>query len=300
MVTVGKAKYPTWSGVESINKLFPHWQTAPLFMYDEPETEAETTAIVKAYERDIFEAFPFPVFRIDVTVGEKDKPNDWGKYKAKALVASYPDGATVLARVDGLLHTEETYKFYGGGTKSKELPIYMLVSGVRQSEKGSSDFLCNTNVLFGVRGKWLEEVPDVVRPYLNGMLKSIAAFNAAAMAPTNHIAEVHPVGDGRSVEWVKSRTHYTLITHGHPANKPEVKERERVTVNQDEELKRMCGNRRGHWRRYKHQRYTYARGQKRWVKATWCGPKEWMDEGGKQIYKILEPSEWKPENEKAA
>jgi hypothetical protein len=68
----------------------------------------------------------------------------------------------------------------------------------------------------------------------------------------------------------------------------------RVAVDRDEEIKRMSHDRRGHWRTYRHTRYTYARGSTRWVKQAWCGPKEWMDAGGKQIYKILEPVNEEP------
>jgi hypothetical protein len=90
------------------------------------------------------------------------------------------------------------------------------------------------------------------------------------------------------VEWIKARTHYTLITHGHPANRKEVAEGERVAGDEKGELIRMAHSRREHWRTYKHERYRFARGQRQLIQATWVGPKEWQDEGGKQIYHILD------------
>jgi len=280
----------SWSASGAMGQLFPKWETSPLFMYDEPESEAETTAIVKAYGNDVFAAFPFPVFRLDVTVGDKTRPNDWGKYKAKALVASFPDGACVLARIDQLMHTDMTYRFYGK-EKDTALPLYMLVSGIRQSAPGSTDFECRSNILCGFKGKWQGPTPPFFRTYVNGFLKSLAAFNLSAMSPTNHIVEVTPNAPGRSVEWIKARTHFTLITHGHPANRAGIAHGARVKSDPDEELVRMAHNRRAHPRTYRHKRYTYARGKTRWVKACWVGPKEWKDEGGRQIYKILEPVE---------
>jgi len=289
-MTKQQGRHPSLSALDSMEKMFPKWETSPLFMYDEPESEAETTAIVKGYTNDVFAAFPFPVFRLDVTVGDKARPTDWGKYKAKALVASYPEGAAVLARIDQLMHTDMTYRFYGK-EKDTALPLYMLVHGIRQNHPGSTDFECNANILCGFKGKWESEPPEFFRSYINGFLKSLAAFNLSAMSPTNHIVEVTPNQPGRSVEWIKARTHFTLISHGHPANSTGVTHGARVASDPDAELTRMAHNRRAHPRTYRHKRYIYARGKTRWVKACWVGPKEWKDEGGRQIYKILEPVE---------
>lgn len=128
---------------------------------------------------------------------------------------------------------------------------------------------------------------------LRNMMRSYVAlfttFARDAMAPTNHIAMVSPNSkEPRSVEWTKARTHYTIITHDHPANKKEVKHSERVTDDQKGELTRMAHNRRAHYKTLRHPRYRFARGQRIFVRATWVGPKEWQDEGGRQIYKILE------------
>src|SRR5262249_24958220 len=129
----------------------------------------------------------------------------------------------------------------------------------------------------------------VMGNYFNGLLKSVAAFNISANSRNNHVAEVKPDQSNRSVEWLKARTHYTLITHGHPANNPDISHGDKVYVDATKELQRMAHNRRAHQRTLRAARFRYARGKTIWVKATWVGPKEWRDEGGKQIYKILEP-----------
>lgn len=125
------------------------------------------------------------------------------------------------------------------------------------------------------------------------LIGSVVAFAVDSMSPNIHMATVQPAEPGRSVQWIKARTHYTLITHGHPANKATVKHGESIASDTSGELTRMAHNRRAHYKTLKHERYKYARGRRIFVKATWVGPKEWKDEGGKQIYKILEPSDWK-------
>lgn len=269
--------------------MFPKWETSPLFLYDEPESESETSAIIAASGSDVFETLPFPVFRIDITVGEKNKPKDWGKYKAKAVCAIWPEGIAVLARVDSLMHNAATYSS-GRFNPDKALPLNMIVTNIKQSRPGSSDFLCDSNVMGGLAGQWFAgSPPDFFRSYINGVLKSLAAFNLSAMSHTNHIARVHPDQPNRSVEWKQARTHYTLITHGHPANNPGVTHGERVVSDPGQELTRIAHNRRAHKRTLRAARFRYARGKTINVKATWVGPKEWKDAGGHQIYRILEP-----------
>ena len=289
--------------VTNLLKIFPGWETAPLFMYDEPSNEAETTAIISGFERtngEIFEHTPFPVWRLDINVGETDKP-EYGRYRAKALCANYPDGLAVLGRADSLLHTKLTYPFRGLSTQKMEdryLPIYMFMHQIRLADHprpDKADFTCSSDACFGIGGCWnirSDNEPmwqKMATNYFNGLLKSIAAFNISANSPSNHVAEVMPDQPGRSVEWKKARTHYTLITHGHPANNTSVSHGSKVAADPTEELTRLAHNRRAHQRTLRAARFRYARGKTIWVKAAWIGPKEWRDEGGKQIYRILEP-----------
>jgi hypothetical protein len=126
--------------------------------------------------------------------------------------------------------------------------------------------------------------------YANAALDSLAAFSLDSMCPAAHVAMVKPDQPGRSVEWTKQRTHYTLIYHGHPASRLQHNgTMPTVRANPDEELTRMAHARRAHFKTLQHPRYRYKRGQRIFVRAAWVGPKEWRDEGSKQIYRILEP-----------
>jgi len=133
--------------------------------------------------------------------------------------------------------------------------------------------------------------PGMLRHLANTISVVLLAFGYDAMLPTNHRAEVVPATEGKSVEWRRQRTHYTLITHGHPANRAEVGSGARVASDRAGELTRMAHNRRAHYRTLKSARFRYARGKRIFVRAAWVGPKEWRDAGGKQIYRILEPVE---------
>jgi hypothetical protein len=128
------------------------------------------------------------------------------------------------------------------------------------------------------------------------LIGGLVAFSDDAMSPNVHLATVEPAtnGEPRSVQWVKARTHYTFISHGHPANKKGVGVGSRVPSDPTKELTRMAHNRRAHYKHLQHPRYRFARGRRIFVRATWVGPKEWRDEGGKQIYRILEPTDWQP------
>jgi hypothetical protein len=295
-------------GEHKMHRCFPKWNTSPLFLYDEPSNEAETAAIITAGSaHNALEHTPFPVFRLAIKVGETGKP-EYGSYKARAVVAKYKESSlAVLGRVDSLLHTKTTYetavKDHGimARAEDKHLPLWMYMYNVQQApyrpdREGWVDFICDADGMFGSGGRWItegsigkENLNSLISNFFNGLLKSIAAFLVSANSPNNHIASVVPNQPHRSVEWLKARTHYTLITHGHPANSALIAHGAKVTVDAHAELKRMAHNRRAHQRTLRAARFRYARGKTIWVKATWVGPKEWQDEGGKQIYKILEP-----------
>lgn len=137
-----------------------------------------------------------------------------------------------------------------------------------------------------------EDDPEkLVQESAVGSTALLGVFVMDAMTPTNHIVVVRPDKNGKSVQWVEQRTHYTLIHHGHPANRKEVTEGQDVNVNTKEEMTRMAHGRRAHKRTLRHERYRYARGKTIFVRATWVGPKEWKEKGSKQIYKILDPVE---------
>jgi hypothetical protein len=109
------------------------------------------------------------------------------------------------------------------------------------------------------------------------------------LAPHNFNVRVTPGNQGKSVEWVQAREHYTLIHRKHPANAKGLQEGSVVKSHSaDEHHQRIAHSRRAHTRLLSASRYTYAKGQRVPVRASWCGPKEWKDTAG-QTYKILIP-----------
>jgi len=144
------------------------------------------------------------------------------------------------------------------------------------------------------RERELDNFKNTMGVILGAMTVSFDAFIASAMSPQVHIATVCPEREHKSVEWRRARTHYTLITHGHPANKTGILAGARVSSDREGELTRMAHNRRAHYRMLRHERYRYARGKRVFVKASWVGPKEWRDEGGRQVYRILEEQHERP------
>jgi hypothetical protein len=271
--------------------VFGNWQKAPLFDYVttyEHERELTKTPQIEALEAV---PMPFNTFRIAVAetaVPWKDGENEigHGTYRTNMVVTKAHDELFIIVEI------KELWDHKTAPAPHMPLPLYMLLGNLRHDPQGTADGAYFYNMSLCVKGEWLpvnETLGQGISQLVTGAIGSVAAFLIDASMPSTHVVEVRPNKQGKSIEWTRSRTHFTLITHGHPANKKEVAEGTRVVVDRDEELKRMSHDRRGHWRTYRHERYTYARGSTRWVKQTWCGPKEWQDEGGRQIYRILDP-----------
>lgn len=206
----------------------------------------------------------------------------------------------VMVRADGLVY----YRLSKLPREYAELEQIMLRCKM-PAEDGSQIVHCLPNdpveISWYRKGQWIpmdesrtkfttwRHITDLKHTVIVGL----TAFAYDAMLPSHYTAEVKPAQEHRSVEWQRARTHYTLITHGHPANKP-MREGARVQSDQEGELHRMAHNRRAHFRTMRHERYRFTRGQRIFVRATWVGPKEWKDEGGRQIYRILEPVDTEP------
>lgn len=270
--------HPHSDKLKQIN--FAGWAVAPLFDYEttwckehtllqEPMTLAQVAQL----------QWPFDTFRLAML--ERDVPFRLGdgetatsEYRSRYVVKKHKNDC-----LDVLIWWRDHVD------KRHDVVMHVFTYNEDGTQKSAAS-LCS-------KGSWdMRRIPnDVVHAMAGSAIASLASFALDCSLPTNHIAEVRPNQPGRSVEWLRARTRHTLITHGHPANKKEVAERERVVVDAQAELQRMSGARRGHWRTYKHDRYRFARGSTRWVKQTWCGPKEWCDAGGKQIYRVLEPVE---------
>lgn len=131
--------------------------------------------------------------------------------------------------------------------------------------------------------------PDSIGP-IGTSAVFIALYHSVMMlcyeylAPHNFVARVIPATQGKSVEWLRAREHYTVIHRHHAANNAVVREGE--TVTDSRHATRLAHSRRAHTKVLNHPRYKFKRGQTIFVRASWVGPKEWKDTAG-QTYQIL-------------
>jgi hypothetical protein len=262
--------------------------TAPLFDYrlDVEHAKEKLSFLVEQLQDEDKQLFPFPFIRAEIkTAGGLGVTDD-----ARLQVICCEDPALIFARCPTWLvwDKEHNRDRIMRAPHHKPPPLVCLVL---IDNRGGY----NPEVFRPDRNGW-ELWPDDLlqreredRDFYRMTMADTLTLMADCMLPGNHVVAVHPAQEHRSVEWIKARTHYTLITHGHPANRPTVGHGTRVQNDAQGELTRMAHNRRAHYRTLRHQRYRFARGQRVLVRAAWVGPKEWKDEGGKQIYKILEP-----------
>jgi len=110
------------------------------------------------------------------------------------------------------------------------------------------------------------------------------------MAPSNHIVSIRPEKQGKSVEWTKSREHYTIIHRSHSANNKKIPMGSTVEQNSGRTITRIAHSRRAHLRILRSPKFKRdANGdfKKLTIQESWVGPKEWRDGSG-QIYKIVD------------
>jgi hypothetical protein len=275
------AVHPESSRVE---KLFAQWQVAPLFDYETTwEKEISLTPHGTAIGEIKVAPWPFETFRLAVT--ERNVPQD--ENNPHTAFDTYKTHLVVRRRADGEMHMLIFWRTLGFSTRDADAMLHVYTYTKSGGESG-----CSASIYAPRRG-WQTNLGNGAEQAVSIMagsaVASFGSFIIDAMIPTNQVTEVRPNQPGRSVQWLQARTHYTLITHGHPANNAAVQTLARVTSDNTTELSRLAHNRREHKRTYRHARFTYARGKTITVRAAWIGPKEWMDAGGKQIYKILEP-----------
>ena len=120
--------------------------------------------------------------------------------------------------------------------------------------------------------------------YLQAVWTSICWFIREASQPSNFTASVTPDKKGKSVEWMKARTHYVILHKAHPANSKQVAVGSTVTRS-SESIKRQAHTRRAHARILRSPRFRNKLGQTIYVKATWVGPSEWKENGS--IYRMV-------------
>lgn len=265
------------------------WGETPLFVYETEQAREDKVlneAQASEYRNAIFDNLPFPLFRLDGTIRatpEMTADGSQGKYHFRALVGDRSNSLHIMAAIDELYDDPDDSKL----ADSVLYPLWLFVLNLRYDEKEAS---YTYDSMAGVGGKWVPSEllggTKHVNRLCSAIISSVAVFLHDAMGSATHIATVRPNRQGKSVEWIKARTHYTLITHGHPANSRTVRQGDRVTVDEAKELTRMAHNRRAHYRVLKSERYKAAKGQRIFIRATWIGPKSWQDQGGRQIYQI--------------
>jgi hypothetical protein len=277
---------------------FTRWQSAPLFEYYNTRSKEKSmiTQLLESGVRMEAADWPFETFRLSVSqtcdevwIQNGHKCGE-GQYRLDAIVTRQRERVYILGNIIRLY--DETPATLAASRRYN--PLIVALDDCYTSLDNPAEYSFRTNTF--ASGRWLNE--KVSGALVQGVMDCVAAFIGDSMTPSNHIAEVRPDEPTRSVEWIRARTHYTLITHGHPANKKSVREGARVTVDTNAELRRMVHDRKGHYKQLRHPRYKYALNEKRYadkpkgtiyVKPCWVGPKEWRDQGGRQIYKILEP-----------
>jgi hypothetical protein len=101
------------------------------------------------------------------------------------------------------------------------------------------------------------------------------------MNPANIVLRVEPKSEGRSVEWVKSRTHYCILNKAHAL---------RCSMGKrgpsDLEIERSAHWRRAHMRRLMSDKFTHKKGQLVFIKQSWVGPEEW-EGSDRKIYRVI-------------
>jgi hypothetical protein len=274
------------------------WRTSPLFVHETTITkERDFLLNADLPNSDMAEVkWPFPVLRLALT--EHVEPED-ELYKSGIRVLK---SNMIASRVsdEEIRVFSNHLKFGLSNGRMRQLEPVFTLSTSTPSMGGLITWVYIKNgwsrsIVVGIDSdpsdsRLFNTVPlDSVKELSVSRVATVMAFMITATAPRVHIATVTPQLPGKSVEWQKARMHYTLISHGHPANKAGISPGAEIESDAAEEIERIAHDRRGHWRNYRHERYRFARGKWQWIKATWIGPKEWRSAGGQQIYRILEP-----------
>jgi hypothetical protein len=299
---------------DRITRLFKNWENAPLFDYTTSWDRENSLLPDNLHISSILETrWPFNTIRLSIT--ETDVPHNSLDPNSPKCTHRNHFVATKDVKT-GQFHflIEVREVGHDPAVLGQISPFFILITTEFMSAAARLDYTddeveSNWCFTYAFRGKWskrgLEDRRGILyddsgrmdllrlRPYVQGMLAVFTAFVLDAMSPSTFVAEVRPSrSKNKSVQWRKSRTHYTLITHGHPANRSELNRNgdlPSVASDKQGELTRMAHDRRAHKRTLRHNRFTYARGKTIDVRACWVGPKQWKDEGGRQIYRILEP-----------
>lgn len=113
---------------------------------------------------------------------------------------------------------------------------------------------------------------SIVQANVQAALQMMLEFVSIVNCPRHFITRVRPNATHRSVEWINKKTHFIILSPEHARN---VRSGHRAPL--DGKITKAMHKRRAHFRTLKSEKYTHKKGFKIWVKATWVGPKEWID-----------------------
>lgn len=180
----------------------------------------------------------------------------------------------------GVLYTLYSATHPGVGVKANDM---ILATMTHDKDVGIWAFLRHKN-----RVRTYDKTPEDWRDSFEDFIMRVAcivnSFIVECSLQSNFVASVEPKQTGRSVEWVRARTHYVILNHAHPANQKEVKPRGDFSV-PSVSIKRQAHSRRAHNKVLRHPYFKNKIGQTIRVKAAWVGPSEWEQEGS--IYKMV-------------
>lgn len=130
---------------------------------------------------------------------------------------------------------------------------------------------------------WVEVTDEAMREHVGAVMFGLLWFYAA---PLMQPVRVEPEARaGKSVEWVRARSYYSVVHRRHAANRKEVLA---GAVVRDNTLARIAHARRAHVRVLRSAKWGAKQGQTVWVRSAWVGPREWRDAASRQVYRVAD------------
>lgn len=249
---------------------------SPLFVVQDPED----SEIVKGKDRNSRfyksiigdpNTLPFPEMRLELA------PNSSDGKTVKVFKFWIHHRAGKLHMLIQPIYIESSIPF-GFLVKTTELI----------GESGAEGMNIYTAVFQGEEATLTKDIPDrrlreIALADIHGLMSSLALFWERVSFGSEFIASVRPDKQGKSVEWMKARTHYVLLHRSHPANKNDIISG--AVVSEDKEyIKRQAHSRRAHFRILRSAKFKNKIGQKIRIRSCWVGPKEWKQ--ASSIYQL--------------
>lgn len=243
--------------------------TSPIFVWDDFEDDKlvslpDNDDVIRRIQSEP-NLLPFKTMRLYVRANLSDSADGTKGFK----VWMHHDGGTLQMRIvmQGPLKID-------------------VVWGIFTEPQGE-----NLGLFFRSEGKIIN-VQDLQPQYAKAVqdqalaiFTSVCWFIREVTSPANFTASVSPSKQGKSVEWVKSRSHYVILHRGHPANRKEVGHGTNIK-DCAKAIVRQAHSRRAHARVLRSPRFKNKVGQIIYVKASWVGPEEWKQSGS--IYRVIQ------------